>query len=493
MQRGWALFRFELLFLFWAMMEMAIITPFALALFSWTEVYAPAQVAVGVLCCMMLPFYLARGLNWYGFSRLRQRQILIVTAVFVVIFTVRNLGYQPTSLFDMSWIGQFFRNLATTNDNSWQRDMGVFALITVSWWRGIVLVSSHIDTSRFGQRFTRLSLYLLPATIVLAVFRQEWSILAFITLYFVTGLITMALVRVEQDERKHGAILSSMSPRWLTAVSSASLLIIFMATGTAIFVSGSWQRLTSAFGPIWVGLQLSISTALLTLAYLAAPLLNLLDDLFKFLVRIFQRGFAILFETAPPPQENDFSSPPNEWLIETLTQPAKQGLFANINWRIVLFVALIIIIVVATILVGRYFQADKTVREAGQFKGIMGNIRSRLIPPRYRKKEKKKNTDWRNWKTAVSIIKIYENMLQAATDLGYSRDKAETPYEYLATLKIVWPEHQKQTRIITQAYVNIKYGQFPESKEELREIQNSWRIIKNSKSTNLDTENIDIK
>ena len=489
LQRGWALLRFELLFLFWAIMEMAIITPLALAIFSWTAVYSPAQIATGVLCCIMLPFYLARGLTWYGLSRLRQRQILMVTAVFVVIFTIRNLGYESSSLFDMSWIGQFFRNLTIANDNSWQRDLGLFALITVSWWRGIMLVSSHIDTSRFGQRFTRLSLYLLPAIIVVAAFRDEWSNLSFVTLYFATSLITMMLTRVEQAERKHGSILTSMSPRWLTAVSVTSLFITFLASGTALFVSGSWQRLTAAFGPIWSGLQLSLSTSLLTLAYLASPFLLPLENLFNFLIRIFQRGFDILFEAAPPPEENDFQGSTNEWLIETLTQPPSDGILANTNWRIVLLILLIILIVVATILVGRYFQADKTVQEPSRFRNIMTDISRRLTPPRFQKKEKGKNSDWRDWKTAVSIINIYQNMLNAAAQFGYPRDESETPYEFLTTLKLIWPEHHQEVKIITNAYVNIKYGQFPESKEELQSIQDSWRIIKDSEPIILNQEN----
>ena len=488
MQRGWALLRFELLFLFWAIMEMAIITPLALAIFSWTAVYSPAQIATGVLCCMLLPFYLARGLTWYGLSRLRQRQILMITAVLVVIFTIRNLGYESSSLFDMSWIGQFFRNLTIANDNSWQRDLGLFAIITLSWWRGITLVSSHIDTSRFGQRFTRLSLYVLPAIIILAAFREEWSIMSFVTLYFATSLITMILTRVEQAERKHGSILTSMSPRWLTAVSGSSLLITFVATGTALFVSGSWQRLTTTLGPIWSGLQLALISSFLTMAYLASPFLAIFESLLTLLIRIFQHGFDVIFEAAPPPEENDFQGPTNEWLIETLTQPPSDGFLANTNWRIVLLLLLIVLIIGATILVGRYFQADKTMQEPSRFRSIMADISSRLTPPRFQKKEKK-DADWRDWKTAVSIINIYQNMLNAAAQFGYPRDESETPYEFLATLKLIWPEHHQEVRIITNAYVNIKYGQFPESKEELRSIQDSWRIIKDSEPIILNEEN----
>ena len=482
MQRVWALMRFELLYLLWATMEMALITPLALAIFSWTEIFSTGQWAAGVLICIMIPFYLARALTWVNVPRGRQQQILVATAVFLVILSVRNIGYETSSIFDTSWIGQFFRNLAIANDNSWQRDLSLFLLISICWWRGIMLVSYHIDTSRFGLRFSRSSLFLLPSIIVLATFRQEWSIITFIALYFVASLMAMTLTRVEQAERAHGAILSSMSPRWLSTIVGSSFLLTLLATGTAVFLSSAGQMAMNTLGPIWAGLQLSLTTTALTMAYLASPFLKYFEAFFVWLVHLFQRGFDILFDAAPPAEESDFQGPPNEWLIELLTQPPSEGFFASGNWRIALLVALIIFVIAVTWLVGSYYQSDKTVQNQGRFGKLINDMSSRIIPPRLRRQNKEKETDWRNWQTAVSIIKIYQDMLRAADQLGYPRDETETPYEFLSTLKIVWPENQKDTQIITQAYINIKYGQFPESKKELLAIQNAWKQLKNSRS-----------
>ncbi len=486
MQRTWALIRFELLYLAWAVMDMALITPIALALFTWMSPFSTAQVATAVLLLIMFPFYLARLLTWARFSRGQQRQILMLTALFVVALAVRNIGYETTSLFDMRWIGQFFRNLALSNDNSWQRDLGLFALITVAWWRGIMLVSYHIDTSRFGLRFKRGSLYLLPAIVLLATVRQEWSILSFVTLYFVTSLIAMVLTRVEQAERNQGAILSSMSPRWLTAVSASSILVTLLAGATALFVSGDGGiKAATTLGPVWMGLRLSLSTIGLTIAYLAAPFIAIFEAIFNFIINIFQKGFANLFEAAPPAEDaSDFQAPANEWIIETLTRPQT---LAAINWRLVLFVVLVLFIVIVTLLVGRYFQADKTGQGNGRFGKLLADVSHKLTPPRFRQKRQKEK-DWRNWETAASIIKIYQDMLHAAAQLAYPRDKTETPYEYLATLKIVWPQYFPESRLITHAYVNIKYGQFPESQAELQEIKDSWNRIKKSKESPLERE-----
>ena len=271
----WARLRFECLFLSWAMMEMALIAPLALVLFPWTTAFPTGQLAAGVLICMLLPFYLTRGLTWAYVPRRRQRQILAGTAVFVLILAIRHFSYDSTSILDTRWTGQIFGNFATANNKTWQHSLGVFVIITIAWWRGITLVSHYVVTSRsFGFRLRHNSLVYLPIIVVLATLRQEWAILPFITLYFVCSPIAMILTRVEEAEREHGAILSSISPRWLSIVALNSLILSLLTTGTAVFVSGSWEKIIDAFGSLWLGLQLSLAATIFTLAYPGGTILR---------------------------------------------------------------------------------------------------------------------------------------------------------------------------------------------------------------------------
>ncbi|NIV35076.1 MAG: DUF4129 domain-containing protein [Anaerolineae bacterium] len=75
---------------------------------------------------------------------------------------------------------------------------------------------------------------------------------------------------------------------------------------------------------------------------------------------------------------------------------------------------------------------------------------------------------------AVSIRRIYGNMVQMATEAGYPRDKTQTPYEYLATLHRAFPDSEQEFTIITEAYVNAHYGEVPDSQEELQRIRDCW-------------------
>ena len=80
-------------------------------------------------------------------------------------------------------------------------------------------------------------------------------------------------------------------------------------------------------------------------------------------------------------------------------------------------------------------------------------------------------------RAAVSIIKIYQQMIQIGSEVGYPRDVAETPYEYLTTLIKLWPDHKQEVQLITRAYVKVRYGEFPETKEEFETIKSAWERV----------------
>jgi len=83
----------------------------------------------------------------------------------------------------------------------------------------------------------------------------------------------------------------------------------------------------------------------------------------------------------------------------------------------------------------------------------------------------------RNLRTAVSIRRIYQQMLHAADASGFPRLESETPFEYLKTLAQAWPDYPSETRLITQAYVNVRYGEIPETLAELDEIFSAWKLL----------------
>jgi hypothetical protein len=83
----------------------------------------------------------------------------------------------------------------------------------------------------------------------------------------------------------------------------------------------------------------------------------------------------------------------------------------------------------------------------------------------------------RRWRMAASIRRIYEDMCFSAAEAGYPRSPAETPYEYLKILASLWPDNQSEAALITEAYIRVRYGEIPETEEELRAIKTAWQAL----------------
>lgn len=480
---AWAYARRELVFISWALMEVALITPLSLAILPWADAWWGRQrLFVGLLLLLLVGFYLGRFLYWLKLPAQDQRNVLVGVGLVLLFLAVRNINYQPESLFDFSWIGQSFRNLAIASTNLWLRDLFLLALTALSWWRGLSLLNRDIDVVRVGQRFRIGGLYLAPVTVLLASLRLDWSVLPFLLFFFAVSLTAVALTRAESTEKEQVAILSSLSPRWFSLVVSLSVIITFLGGATAVLLSGSSEiALGLWLAPLWNAFRWGGATIGLTASYIIAPLLDTFEALYQFLVRVFQIGFALLFtanenadQEAPPSGFDAFVEAYNKWLIKQ--DFGEAGPFSNVNWRLVIIG---VVMLIALIILMQFYRKNLIARGNGRFGKMLLDVTDRLIPTRLRRnKSKAKKKDWRNWRTAVSIIKIYQQMIQISGEIGYPRDKSETPFEYLPTLAALWPNHLAELQLITRAYVKVRYGEFPETREEFEAIKTAWERVK---------------
>lgn len=481
---AWAYARRELVFISWALMEVTLIVPLSLAILPWTdEWWGWQRLFIGVLLLMLAGFYLARFLYHIQLPGLDQRNILLGTGLLLLILAVRNINYQPESLFDFSWLGQSLRNLTLASSNLWLRDLFLLALTALSWWRGLTLLNRDIDVVRVGQRFRVGGLYIAPVVILLASFRLDWSILPFLLFFFVISLTAVALTRAESTEKAQNAILSSLSPRWLGLVVSLSVITTFLGGATAVFVSNSpWETLGHWLTPLWQALRWAGTTIGLTASFIVAPFLDSFEAFIQFLISIWKRGFAMLFVPNPDASAQDnnrgfegFMQAYNEWL-QKQELGGQSGWFSHINWR---FVILGLVLFIALLILVQYYRKNLIARGNGRFGKILLDVTERLAFTRTpRQKGKGKKSDWRNWRTAVSIIKIYQQMTQIGSEIGFPRGSSETPYEYLTTLVKIWPDHNPDVQLITHAYVKVRYGEFPETKEEFEAIKSAWERVK---------------
>ena len=315
---------------------------------------------------------------------------------------------------------------------------------------------------------------------MLASLRLDWSVLPFLLFFFVISLTAVALTRAESTEKEQIAILSSLSPRWLSLVIIFSVITTFLGGVTAVLLGGSpGNTLGRWLTPLWNALRWGGATIGLTISYIIAPFLDILEAVFHFIIRIYQNGFAILFAPNPDAQEapenaGNVMEEFNHWLLNQ--ESGTPGLLSNVNWRLVIIG---VVLLFALLVLVQCYRKNLIARGSGRFGKLLVDVTDRLIPTRLRRnKTKEKNKDWRNWRTAVSILRIYQQMIQIGSELGYPRGDSETPYEYLQTLVRIWPDRLPELRLITRAYVKVRYGEFPETKEEFEAIKSAWERVR---------------
>ncbi len=471
---AWGYIQQEMLYLSWSLMDVALLTPLALALMPWARYWPPGQMLLWLWLVMLLPLNLGRFMGAMGLDVSKQRNVMAVTLLLLLYVTLGIMLYQANSLWDVAWVRLFFNSLGEADNLLWLRDISVFILTVLMWGRGLRLVGKTFELNRAGLRLRFGGLILAPVVIWLGYGRLLWDSTSFLMLFFLAGLTSISLIRAEEIERQRSGMSVALQPGWLMSVVGAASLITATAGLLGIMVGGQTaDTIAGWLAPLWGAINFAASVVGATVAYLILPLTPLFDALIRFLTWLFSpimQAWQQIGRFFP-----NFVTPTPE---ATATEEVIREI--GVGGKINTILIMVLVVLLVTLALGRLYQRatlaarvpggayplsrpDKTEEE-----GLGQKILRRLGL-------------WRNWQTAVSIRRIYANMCRAAAVVGYPRAESETPYEYLRTLAQAWPDNTADAQLITQAYVKIRYGELPETAEELQAIKNAWTRLEQTR------------
>lgn len=493
---AWGYVQHELLYLSWAIMDAALLTPLALGIMRFARFWQPGLVLLWLLILMLFAFYLARLMSAIQLPPQHQQTVMALTLFLVIVITLPTFFHEGSPIFRFGWVSELLAAINEENNNLWLRDVMVFGLIVLVWARGLQLVRREYTIGRAGLRLRVGGLIIAPLIIWLASVRLAWDSSPYILLFFLAGLTAVAIIRAEELEREQSGHSVALDPRWLTAVLLASLLTIFTAGTLAVLISGeSANRVITFMEPVWNGLRLTGAVALTTLLFLLVPVLELVDVLSNFLGRIFAvlspwltaqwalfgklLGKLLMnFRVPLPPSAADSGLNPlkTRFIFDEITG---LGFQLNRNVQIILVLLAVAVILFVALMISRLYRQNKMATHASGLTSRTsddddeeGNLLQRLLG---------RLGLLRDWQTAVSIRRIYRKMLRAADASGYPRLEAETPYEFLKTLTQAWPQNRQEIQLITSAYVKIRYGELPETEQELQAIKDAWQALEQTR------------
>lgn len=476
----WSRLRHEFLYVALAAQEASLLTPLALVIMSWSRFWSPWLAFLWFLLLMLLPFNLVRLMGLLQWDRTRQRRVMIAAMLVAVFLSWRLLLYEATSPLDFNWLRQFGTTMAEGGNLVWTRDLSVFVFTIFAWWRGLQLAMRPLEISNAGLRLRVGGLVIAPIVAWLGTSFLTYSVVPFILMFFVASLAAVALVRAEQLEADRSGHAATLGPAWFATVVAAALGIALVGGVVAAFVSGeSLFELLAIFSPLWGALQFGGIVSGLALFELLRPLLDVLFALVQtlgaFLAMILGRVGEGLQIVAPNLGEQA-TLPTPEAGIDAVTAPAGLGKV------VAALLMLAVVVVVAWGLSRLYRQATFAARDSRPSEpmapalGYESGVFDRLL----------RRLGFRQWRAAASIRRIYEAMCRAAAAAGFPRLEAETPYEYLATLARAWPQNVGDSRLITEAFIRIRYGELPETQAELDAIRVAWKRLESAEAQRLE-------
>ncbi len=476
LRSGWEFFRHELLYITWALMEVALITPVILAFAPWSQFWPPFLVAAWLLLVILLPFNISRVSSVFGIPVERQQIIMVVALVASLFISWRTLLFTSENLFDFAWLGQFIAQLGQSGDPGWSRILTIFLIMLVAWWRGLSLVGRPVEIGQIGFRL-RIGILLLVVFVAgIAGSQLIWSVTPFILLYYFAALLAVVLTRVEQLEMGYSGISFPLGPQWLAFVAFAAGLVAFLTGIISGAISGQGIiNVIGVFSPLWLGLRFLGITVAMTVAYLLSPLLIALAWLMDLLISIFQ---PIVEQVGL--EELQLQNPPTLEGLEAEEITTIDPPFFELPQQLLPALVMIFLILLVTLVLGRLLRLmRKSATLETESISPLANLERPSLAGRGRNLLNQLGL-FKRWRTAATVRQIYRQMSRMAAEAGFARAESETPYEYLPILFEAWPDHKFEIRVITDAYTRVHYGEIPETAEELDQLRSAWSKIRDT-------------
>jgi hypothetical protein len=83
----------------------------------------------------------------------------------------------------------------------------------------------------------------------------------------------------------------------------------------------------------------------------------------------------------------------------------------------------------------------------------------------------------RSMLAAARIRRIYAQLMDLSAELNNPRPAGQTPLEFLPELGELFTDLNPDLVVITNAYIKVRYGKYPEEREEVEAVEASWRRV----------------
>lgn len=421
--------------------------------------WMPFTFFLGVMVMMGV---ISRGVYLFGVSKGMERGIL-VGAMGVAYFFGSNILLQNAELPALDAFNSSLSGL-------WE----VTGLIPGEVWLALALIWIVYRAYGFGRQgvgrfavfnYFRLGIvmFLLFALLSLAG-GHDLPGMGMFTIFLCATLMALAAARVSFLGRVRGGRRNPFTRQWVSSMSGAALATVGTGLTVALLVIGRLQALIM----LVVGLVVTLSFA----------------PLFLFLSLFMNVPIPEL--AALPPTPEGMVMEPTGFGPDLLDRTNQQVNALPDNMRAVVLVLGVVLSMVLFVLV-LWGVTSAVRRMAGNpdveyiaKRGDLMELLRRDVGDQLRQPG-----DWlagrlqgrQRVQAAARIRQIYGDLLELCAALYIPRPDSQTPLEFLKTVQRELPAVRGDLATITHAYLKVRYGELPETREEIVAVETAWEAV----------------
>lgn len=402
----------------------------------------------------------------FGFNRLLRRlrwpefSLRIISWLAWVVATLLIVKFQLFSSLawsDAAWLMAIPRAIADV-----LYTFGPELLILVStvalWWLGRHLACIEVNFSSLVGRFQFGLVILIIALLVASQLKLELADSVTVTLVFFLFA--------------------------LTGISIAHAL-----EGTS-WLSGLYQGHWS--GLLLVSIGVIILLGLLIGSVITTDLLQIVVDGLKWLWGLIMKLVALIVSLLPEPEPSELPppAPPAPEMepsagFKLWSMPESVRRFLQSGWSILFFGIFLVALWRISTDIFRWLRRRFPGRAGAEYEAMPGAFRAdllswlkRIVLGLFGVRRLFQRGKRPTMPEVASVRELYRRFLRWTAAGGYPRHIYQTPHEYLYTLADLLPEARQDLAFMTQQYVSARYGTLPQTEDELRQLRESWRKVK---------------
>lgn len=439
--------------------------------------YARVFIVFGAI--MLFSYIVSRMMNSFDLSINVRRGIFILVILFSLFIGLNTLFYSQQALS----IGELLRKeISNFRDMSGliPPEFMLMLIILFVCWRGMKLVGKHLAPENVISGF-RIGILLFVGYGIFFTFTDRAPIFTlYIFLFF--SLLAMSTSRMSLLGVLRGGHNIPFSRQWLFGMILILLLIVgISALGVSLLSGRGFNFIFDIF--YWIiNLLILIVTPII---WLITSLIGLiwnwlnLEMMIQLLIDMFNRLSSIIGEVLISM---------NGW-FERMENPDLRNFFLSLGSLkpYILWGTIILFIVLLIFTLRRHYWKDEEDDEQEYLSLLDQEDMFDILRSAFRRGLDRiadglaRVANLRNARGmlgAVRIRRIYAKLMDLSEKLDQPRAPSITPLEFMPTLINIFPNLSDELDTITEAYLRVRYGELPETKQEVEIVEEAWRRVR---------------